>query len=568
MTESPSKILDPIWLEVLWNRLISISEELAQTLMRTGLTNILSDAGDLSACLFDSKGRMAAQATTGTPGHINALATGLQHFLRAYPPETLEPGDVLIGNNSYELSGHLYDFTIITPAFYRGRLVGYFGSTCHVLDIGGRGMTTECESIFEEGLYVPYLKYYRAGIPNLDLQAIIAANSREPSKVLGDLRAQVIANEVSVRRLCEMLDEFKLDEIDALTAQITSMSEKAMREAIAVLPDGEFKNEVCSDGFESPIRLCCNLRIRGDEIDVDFGGSSPASNRAINVCLNFTKAYTFFAIKAILAPDVANNDGSFRPINVSAPKGSILNAAFPMPTVARHSVSHFVAECVMGALFPVVPDKVIAEGSGATWSIVTMGETDNGLFSSIIFTHGGMGARSDKDGLSATPFPSGIRGTPIEIMESNAPILIHQYELRQDLGGPGKYRGGLGQTIRFGVRTGRQWRLPTLLDRTHIPAHGLSGGGDGERGAAILNGQKTLSSKSAYVLQPDDIVTFRLPGGAGYGPVKGRDRASIVRDIEEGYVSVESATRDYGFRAEPTSELIRNVAAKSDPVGL
>jgi N-methylhydantoinase B len=536
---------DPILLEVLWNRLISITEEQAQTLMRTGLTNILSDAGDLSACLFDSKGRMSAQATTGTPGHINALATGLQHFLRAHPPETLEPGDVLIGNNSYELSGHLYDFTIITPVFHRSRLIAYFGSTCHVLDVGGRGMTTECESIFEEGLYVPYLKFYRAGAPNLDLQAIIAGNSREPYKVLGDLRAQVIANEVAARNLCEALDEFKLSNIDELTEEITGISEKAMRDAITALPDGKYQNEIESDGFEAPIRLRCSLMIKGDHIDADFTGSSPASNRAINVCLNFTKAYTFFAIKAVLAPDVANNDGSFRPVTVLAPEGSILNAQFPMPTVARHSVSHFVSECVVGALHSVVPNKVIAEGSGATWSIVTMGKTDAGLYSSINFTHGGMGARADKDGLSATPFPSGIRGTPIEIMESNAPIVIHQYELRQDSGGPGKYRGGLGQSIRFGVRTGHPWKLPTLLDRTASPARGLSGGGNGERGSVFLNDAEPLSSKSAYVLQPNDIVTFNLPGGGGYGPPSERDPAAIARDIEQGYVSPERAQEDY-----------------------
>jgi N-methylhydantoinase B len=320
------------------------------------------------------------------------------------------------------------------------------------------------------------------------------------------------------------------------------------------LPDGEYRNEVESDGFDSPIRLRCILRIRGDQVDIDFAGSSPASSRAINVCLNFTKAYAFFAIKAVLAPDVANNDGSFRPITVAAPEGSILNARFPMPTVARHSVSHFVSECVVGALHGVVPDKVIAEGSGATWTIVTMGKTDAGLFSSINFTHGGMGARSDKDGLSATPFPSGIRGTPIEIMESNAPIVIHQYELRQDSGGPGKHRGGLGQTIRFGVRTGHPWKLPTLLDRTAMPARGLSGGGNGERGAVFLNDAQPLSSKGAYVLQPADIVTFKLPGGGGYGPASDRDPALVERDVAQGYVSAERADRDYRKSNAPEND--------------
>lgn len=566
--------IDPIFLEVIWNRLVSITEEQARTLMRTGLTNILSDAGDLSACLFDSKGRMVAQAMVGTPGHINALATGLLHFLKSHPPETLEPGDVLIGNNSYDLSGHLYDITIVTPVFYKNKLVGYLGSTCHVLDIGGRGMTTESESIFEEGLHLPYLKYYRRGEPSRDIQAIIRANSREPYKVLGDLRAQVIANEVSAQRLIETLEEFKLDDIDDISTHITAASEEAMRNAIGALADGCYRNELRSDGFDEPIRLKVALTVKGREMSIDFSGSSPASQRAINVCLNFTKAYAFFAVKAALVPEVPNNDGSFRPIVVTAPKGSILNAEFPMPTVARHSISHFVAECVMGALHEVAPEKVIAEGSGATWPIVTMGEDANGnLFSSMIFTHGGMGARADKDGLSATPFPSGIRGTPIEIMESNAPIVIHKYELETDTGGPGKFRGGLGQQIKFSVRANKPWRLPTLLDRTEIPPRGLAGGAPGARGRVLLNDTKTLASKGAYRIAPSDVVTFQLPGGGGVGPATERSEDAILRDVIDGYVSIEAAETEFGVVIEhidnayvinrPRTEELRRAAKHS-----
>ena len=543
---------DPILLEVLWNRLVSITEEQAQTLMRTGLTSILSDAGDLCACLFDSRARMVAQATLGTPGHINALANGLHHFLRHHPPETLEAGDVLISNNAYELSGHLYDFTIVTPAIRNGRVVGYFGSTCHVLDIGGRGLSTEGESIFEEGLYVPYLKYYRAGRISREIEAIIEGNSREPYKVLGDLRAQVVANEVAKKRLFETLDEFGLDEIDSLGDQIIEVSEAAMRKAIAAVPDGTYENEVLSDGFEAPIRVRCALTVRGDRIDVDFAGSSPASQKAINVCLNFTKAYTFFPVKAALAPDTPNNEGAFRPVRVSAPKGSILNAEFPMPTAARHSVSHFVAECVMGALYRVVPDKVVAESAAATWPLLALGEEADGrLYSVMAFLNGGMGARRDKDGISVMPFPSGARGTPIEILESQAPLVVHHYELRPDTGGAGRTRGGLGHVVKFGVRSGKPWRFPALVDRTQIAAQGVDGGASGALGRVVLNGTKDLASKGGYKLAPTDTVTFMLPGGGGYGPPAERDPALVLRDVIAGYVTTEAARDLYRVALVP-----------------
>lgn len=542
-----SDSFDPVTLEVLWNRLVSITEEQARTLMRTGLSNVLSDAGDLSACLFDRRGRMLAQAALGTPGHINCLAEGILRFMEHFPEDRLEPGDVLIGNNSYELSGHLYDITIVTPVFRGRTIVAYLASTCHVVDIGGRGMTTESESIFEEGLHLPYLKYHRAGAPNLDIMAIINANSREPVKVLGDLRAQVVANEVSGQRVIETLEEFGLADLDALADQVTAMSERAMRQAISDIRDGSYTYTLQSDGIDAPVVLKTTLTVTGDRMTIDFAGSSPASRKAVNVCLNFTAAYAFYAVKAALVADIPNNDGSFRPIEVTAPKGSILNAEFPMPTVARHSISHFVAECVMGALAKAVPDKVVAEGAGATWPIVTMGyHADGRPFSSIIFTHGGMGARMHKDGMSATPFPSGVRGTPVEIMESNAPLLIHSYELRPDTGGPGRYRGGLGQEIRFGIRTGTPWRLPLLVDKTQIAPRGLAGGEDGTAGAIWLNTDTPLTAKGTAELSPDDQVTFHLPGGGGSGRAFDRPPAQVLHDVAYGYVSVAAARDRYG----------------------
>lgn len=537
---------DPVMLEVIWNRLISIVEEEAKTLIRTSFTNILSDAGDLSAGLFDTKGNMLAQAVTGTPGHINTMATGVRHFLRHHPVHTLEPGDVLLGNNPYDISGHLMDLTVVTPVFYAGKLVGLFASCCHTLDIGGLGFTTEGESVYEEGLHIPYLKYYRKGRLNEDLQSIIAHNTRTPYEVLGDLRAQVIANEVASQRLLEVMEEFGLTELDSLGAEIIRRSEEGMRRAIAEIPDGKYESEIFSDGVDEPVLLRCTLHIQGDEITVDFSGSSPASRKGINVCLNYTHAYVTFALKGALAPDIPNNEGSFRPIHVTAPEGCILNAKAPMPVTGRHIVGHFTSECVLRALYHAVPDRVLAEGATSIWIIQVMGQKQDGqTFSYVTFTAGGMGARPDKDGLSATAFPSGIRGTPVEIIESSSPIIIHQKELKPDSGGPGKYRGGLGQVIRIGVRTGNPWRFPTMYDRTRFAPRGLAGGGDGAKGGIYLNGTQPLAPKHMYNLEPDDIVTLHLPGGGGYGDPAQRDPQQVLADVINGYVSPESARRDY-----------------------
>lgn len=542
---------DPVQLEIIWNRLITILEEQAKTLIRTSFTNILADAGDLSAGLFDRRGNMIAQANTGTPGHINSMALGVRHFLHRIPEDSIVPGDVFIGNNPYEISGHLLDVTIVTPAFYKDKLIGYVASTCHVLDIGGRGFNAEGESIYEEGLHIPYLKYYCAGKINESVQAIIAANVRAPYQVLGDLRSQVVAQEVAIKRLNEMLDEFGLDEIDTLSAEIIRKSEIAMRTAISEVPDGVYENEIFADGVDKPVRIKCSVSIHEDEINVDFTGTSEASPKGINVCMNYTLAYVTYALKAAIAPDIPNNDGSFRPIHVTAPAGSILNASHPMPTAARHVIGHFAPMCVLGALYHAIPHRTLAEGATAVWAITASGEDMGGKpFSYVFFAAGGVGARPNKDGLSSTNFPSGIMGTPVEIIESNSPLIVYQKELRPDSGGSGRYRGGLGQIIRFGVRTNKPWRFPTMFDRLNFPPAGLDGGGSGAKAELVLNDTEVLDPKRLYTLQPKDVVTLKLPGGGGFGNPRLRDRNAVLNDVVNGYVSPETAWKDYGVVVE------------------
>lgn len=546
-------MFDSVQVEVLWNRLITNLEEQAKTLIRTSFSNLLSDAEDLSCGLFDSKGNMIAQANTGTPGHINTMALGIRHFLEHIPSQSLHPGDVLISNNPYEISGHLLDVTIVTPIFYNDNLIGYFASVCHVPDIGGRGYSAEGESIYEEGLYIPYMKYYSAGQLNESLQSIIEANVRSPYEVLGDLRAQVIAQEVAIKNLIETLNEFGLTEIDALGDEVIKRSEAAMRKVISDIPDGVYKNEIYTDGVGEPIKIKCSVTIKGDEISVDFKGTSPASLKGVNVSLYYTLAYVTYGLKVAIAPDIPNNEGSFRPLTVTAPKGCVLNAEHPMPTAARHIIGHFAPVCALGALHQAIPDKVIAEGATSLWNIQVYGEDLEGKpFSYVTFNTGGMGASPIKDGLSATGFPSGVRGTPVEITEISSPLIIYHKELRQDSGGSGKYRGGLGQIIRFGVRTNKPWRLPFMFDGLNFPPRGLSGGKSGARAEVLFNNKTPLTSKALYTLQPEDTITLKIPGGGGYGNPEQRDPELVLLDVINGYISQETAKTDYGIVIEST----------------
>jgi len=540
-------MIDAITLEVMWNRLIAVVNEQAAALMRTSFTTIVRESGDLSAGVFDRRGNMIAQAVTGTPGHINAMATCIHHFLAVYPAETLAPGDVLITNDPQKTSGHLHDFTVITPIFRSATqptLVGFFGNTCHVLDIGGRGLGTDARSVYEEGLFVPITKLYDRGVENSELVKLLAANVRTPEPVLGDIHAQVAGNDVGGRRLLEFMDEFALDALEPLADAIIERSERAMRAAIADLPDGAWSNVVYSDGYEDPVRLEVTLTKRGDELWVDWSGSSPESSRGINVVLNYTHAYTTYALKCALAPEVPNNEGSFRPVHVSAPAGSILNAQHPAPVGARHIIGHFLPGAIFGALAQIIPERVMAEGAANIWNIQLTGkDADGDLWTYVWFSTGGTGARPTSDGISAAAFPSGISGVPSEVIESLAPVVIHRRELRADSGGAGEFRGGLGQTLEFSVRTGRPFTFSPLFDRIQFAAQGADCGGPGASARITLSTGEELSRKGARELAADTRVTLELPGGGGYGDPQKRDPQAIREDLRDGLITTTDAYR-------------------------
>ncbi|MEX2314978.1 MAG: hydantoinase B/oxoprolinase family protein [Thermomicrobiales bacterium] len=549
--------IDPITLEVMWNRLIAVVNEQATALMRTSFTTIVRESGDLSAGVFDTRGNMIAQAVTGTPGHINAMATCIHHFLDVFPPETLSTGDVLITNDPQKTSGHLHDFTVITPIFQGERLVGYLGNTCHVLDIGGRGLGTDARSVYEEGLFVPITKLYDAGRENSELVRLIAANVRTPEPVLGDIHAQVAGNDVGGRRLLDFMREFGLESIDPLADEIISRSERAMRAAIAELPDGVYENAVFSDGYEEPVRLQVRIEKRGDELLVDWSGSSPESKRGINVVLNYTHAYTTYALKCALAPEVPNNEGSFRPVTVTAPEYCILNAQHPAPVGARHIIGHFLPGAIFGALAQALPDRVMAEGAANIWINQFSGRDEaNDIWTYVWFSAGGTGARPNKDGISAAAFPSGISGVPAEVIESLSPVIMHRREYRADSGGAGEFRGGLGQIMEVSVRGDKPFTLSPLFDRTRFAAQGYAGGGPGAFGRIAASTGEVLERKGVREFPAGTRVRLDLPGGGGFGMPARRDAKAVLEDVRDGLVSVESAARYYGVAIDPDTHAI------------
>ncbi|MFZ0217983.1 MAG: hydantoinase B/oxoprolinase family protein [Candidatus Dormiibacterota bacterium] len=538
--------LDPVSLEILWTRLIAVTNEQAAALMRTSFTPIVREVGDLSAAVFDARGRMLAQAITGTAGHINALATGMRHFLAAYPAATLGPGDVLITNDPWMTSGQLNDLSVVTPVFASDRLVGFFGNCCHAIDIGGRGLSADASEVFEEGLQIPITKLYAGGTPNGELFRLLRANVRAPEEVLGDLHAQVAGNQVGADRLVRYLEDFRLPDLEDLGDEIVGRSERAMREAIAQVPDGDYHQVCFTDGLDEPVRVEVTLHVRGDEIEADFAGSSPQVERAFNVVLNYTAAYTNYALKCALCPDVPHNEGSFHPVRVTAPVGSIFNPRFPAAVAGRQIAGHFVPHAVFGALAGVLPDRVIAEGAGGIWLTTVRGRGEN-RFVSVFFSAGGTGARPAKDGLSATAFPSGVATAPAEVIETTGPLVIRRKELRRDSGGPGRQRGGLGQTIEIEVRSGEPSVLSVLSDRFRHAAAGYAGGRPGARSRFSTSTGGRRDPKLSLGLPAGARFTLQLPGGGGFGDPQERDPALVEEDLREGLISRREARESYGL---------------------
>ncbi len=513
--------MDGIDLEIRWANLISIVSEQAKALQRIAFSPIVREAGDLATALFDANARMVAQAITGTPGHINSLGAAAKNIVGVIPPERIEPGDVLITNDPWMSAGHFFDITVLTPIFRNGRLIAYGGSTIHHTDIGGYGIGAGARDVHEEGLWIPVLKLYERGKPNETLHRMIGRNVRTPDAIFGDLSAQVSSGKVGAERLDAMCDRYGMDDISELAGEILARSEKATRDAICRLPSGSYRGETLFDvpGGEV-IKLCAEVSIDTElgEITIDFAGSSGPSRYGINVVSAYTHAYSSFAVRSVLDPELPNNAGSLAPIRIRLPGHCIVNAEYPSPVNARHVVGMYVPFPILKALAQIIPERVLAEGSGAVWTMQIQGRDreDRPFISSMFNYSGGMGARATKDGIAATCYPTGVSAVPIEVLEASIPIEFTCKELAPGTGGKGRQKGGDGQRIGFRMRSGREWLLNAIPSRLQLQAAGLLGGEPGAAGRFLINGEPNLAAQKR-AMQPTDEVLLQTPGGGGFG---------------------------------------------------
>ncbi|MYC18589.1 MAG: methylhydantoinase [Gemmatimonadales bacterium] len=539
--------------QIMWSRLLSVVEEQARTLVRTAFSTPVREAGDLSAGVFDLSGRMLAQAVTGTPGHVNAMAASVGFFLRDFPVETLNEDDVLVTNDPWEGTGHLNDFTVVTPTFLDGRPVALFAATSHIADVGGRGFGADANQVFEEGIRLPIGYLIRGGRVDETLMRLVRANVRDPDVAQGDLYSLAASNRTGCERLVAMMTEFGIDSLEPLAETIISTSRRAMRERIGALRPGTYRNRMRIDGYDEDLDLVCALTVLPDgTIGIDWDGTSPMSSRGINVPVTYTRAYSSFGVRCIVGSDVPNNAGSLAAIEVSAPPGSLLNAPPPAAVSARHAIGQMLPDVVLGCLEQALePGAVPAEGASCLWNPVIMagpgltGAYRYGGAEFVVnpFHAGGTGARPGKDGLSATAFPSGVRSTPIEITETVAPLIFWRKEYLPDSGGPGEFRGGLGQVMEISHAEGEAFAVSKMFERVRNPARGRDGGGDGAAGRVHVPGVGEFRPKGREVVPPGRRIVLETPGGGGLGDPARRPPDRVREDVLDGYVSPDAAAR-------------------------
>jgi N-methylhydantoinase B len=544
--------------QVMWDRLVALVEEQARTLMRVAFSTVVREAGDLSAGVFDRQGRLLAQAVTGTPGHVNSMARAIAHFMRVFPGADMREGDVYITNDPWRGTGHLFDFTVVTPAFRRGGLVAIFACTAHVADIGGNGADPASRDVFAEGLFIPIMRLAERGEANRWLIELLRANSREPDALEGDVYALMASNERGATRLGLMLEEYGLAHLDELASFILETTDASMRRAIAALPQGSWTHAARIDGYDEPIDVVAKLTVQDETIVIDYAGTSPVSKYGVNCPLCYTHAYTTFGVKCLVAPRLANNAAVLDRVKVTAPENCILNALSPHPVTARSVIGQMLPDVVFGCFDKAAPGLAPAEGTGASWSLRLGGgraapaaHRGGATFMSQSFQSGGMGAHPRHDGLAATPFPSGVKAIAIEITEATTPIVFWRKELRCDSGGAGERRGGLGQTIETSSREDAPFVIFARYQRVAYPAHGRHGGCAGAAGGLSLASGAPLGSRGTQVVPAGDRLVVEMPGGGGFGDAVDRDPRLVADDVRNGYASAQAARDVYRVALTP-----------------
>ncbi|RTZ97592.1 MAG: hydantoinase B/oxoprolinase family protein [Deltaproteobacteria bacterium] len=556
-TQSP---FDPITLEILWRRLVSIVDEADASVARTAFSSLLRDAHDYTCMFTDSRGQELVQGTFCTPGQAGAMAIGVRELIRSRPLSDYRPGDVFIINDPWALAGHLNDVCVWSPIFFREKVVAFTACVFHHADIGGR-VASDNREVFEEGLFLPLVKLYDAGRLNEDLLDLIRWNVRTPEEVAGDIRSQVAANHVCGQKIVEMMEEEGLDNIDDLADEIIGRTEKSMRSAIARIPDGNYPYEGIIEGAgnRKDITIRMTVSVDGDDIVVDFDGTDDQVGWGVNVVYNFTYAYVFMAVKSAFDPDIPINEGAIRPVKMTAPEGSVVHCRFPAAVAARMQVGHFMTEMVFKALSAATPDNIIA-GSGGTpaQTNIFYGKRHDGQpWHTMIIRGGGMGASSRADGHHCAIFPANGANTPVEIFESDTPLIVESRTLVEDSGGPGRMRGGIGRQMTIRVPDGDLAPLsPTSIavqaGRYRYPPEGIFGGSPSQKARFLKNG-KAADPSGLTFCKPGDVIAFYSAGGGGYGNPLERDPDAVAEDVKKGYVSIEAARKEYGAVIDPES---------------
>jgi N-methylhydantoinase B len=550
-----SEPFDPVTLELLWRRLISLVDEAAAALVRTSFSTLVRESYDFSCIVTDDRGQSLVQATESIPSFIGTLPATVKHFLRFFPPETLAPGDVLITNDLWLGTGHLPDITVAKPIFRDGRLVAFSASTAHAPDIGGKIRSPEPREVFEEGLQIPPWKLIRGGETDATLVAIIRQNVRTPDQTMGDLWAQVVALDLMEERLGALMQGYGLPDLRALAGEIHGRCERAMRASIAALPDGTYRSALQTDGLlDRPVTLRMTLTVVGDSIDIDYSGTDPQVDRAINCALCYTYAMSVYGVKVCTSPTLPNNEGAFLPIHIRAPEGCIVNPVFPASGGSRMLIGHYLPMLVFGCLGQVVPERVMAACGSPMWGMNQSGVRAGGKpYANMFFFNGGMGATMQADGQSCLSWPSNVSSTSVEISEHISPLRFHYKRLRPGSGGAGRHRGGLGQEILIESRSENPIAVSFLAERTVFPAFGIEGGAAGSPGAVRINNQ-AVDPKRQYILQHGDRVLLATPGGGGHGDPSMRESAALDADRAEGYIDA-CVTDAHNLDAGVTEEL-------------
>jgi N-methylhydantoinase B/oxoprolinase/acetone carboxylase alpha subunit len=540
-----TRALDIVAQNVLWNRLISVCEEQANALMRAAFGAIVREAGDLSAGVFDAEGHMLAQAVTGTPGHVNTMAASVRAMLDIIPAHSLKQGDALVTNDPWLGAGHVFDFVVVTPAFMNGQIVGYLASTSHIVDIGGRGWSAEAGSVYEEGVTFPVMHLRRGDQINEDLLGIVTANSRVPHEARGDILSLLTCNDTGVTRLLDLMNEYQLIDLVEASSFIFDRSSEGTKAALRKAPQGTYESAMFLDGYDAPIELHAKMTIGDGRIDVDLSGSSAAVARGINCPLNYSAAYAAFGVRALLTPDIPNNQASLNAISITAPSGLVVSAEHPSPVSARHVIGQALPDLMLGCLEQALPGKVLSESSGALWtlSLAGAGKTD---FTSLNVALGGMGARPSSDGLSTTAFPSGVGTVPVEVAEVAAPLIYHLKEFATDTGGAGTHRGGLGQRIEIGSRLNEDMSMSAAaFERLTTGPAGREGGQSGAAGKVTISDGTEIIDKGVYKIPAGERLVLQTPGGGGYGSPAKRDGTALAQDLSYGLVSEDAAITVY-----------------------